>query len=49
MGITLTRTNVVDLIDVTKPRNVIASSSISGQRDKARGKLAQKLKQTKIN
>lgn len=49
MGINLTRANIVDLIDVPKPRNVIASSSVSGAKDKARGKLAARLKQLRVD
>lgn len=45
MGLNITRINVIDLIDVPKPRNAITSSSIAGKKDKAKGKLAERMKQ----
>lgn len=48
MGLNITRANVVDLVDIAKPRNAITSNSIAGRKDKARGKLAERLRQMKL-
>lgn len=48
MGLNITRINVIDIIDIVKPRNAITSSSIAGKKDKVRGKLADRLRQIKL-
>jgi len=45
IGLNITRANVIDLIEVAKPRNAITSNSIVGNKDKARSKLVARMRE----
>lgn len=49
MGLNITRVNVIDLIDVEKPRTTLTQKSLAGNKDKASSKLMAKLRQKRQN
>lgn len=48
MGLNITRANVIDFVEVAKPRNAITSNSVVGKKDKAKGRLIERMKQLRL-
>lgn len=45
MGVNLSRANVMDTIEISKPRNSVVQKSVAGKADKAKPRLLERLKQ----
>ena len=45
MGITVSRINVTDFIDIEKPRTTVSSRSVAGTKDKAKKRLLDRIRQ----